>query len=210
MTGDFIIRIAEGVTVERGDLLMSAGDGTAKPQDDDIIRSKTIAKVTSINGELHLRRWQLLRPLRTDGLLSSPLHYCGGQPAFSTGCNTSTLFPSPIDSWLNLLLLNPQPSSHGVWPKWSASSLTVLSLLFITRSTPTTAPIHLVHTAASALKAPEGNVIPYADLTPEIVVGWVQESKLGGDEKVAEIQAALQAQIDQQRTPTTGDGVPWS
>ena len=26
---------------------MSAGDGTAKPQDDDIVRSKTIAKVTS-------------------------------------------------------------------------------------------------------------------------------------------------------------------
>ena len=49
MTGDFIIRIAEGITVERGDLLMSAGDGTAKPQDDDIIRSKTIAKVTSAN-----------------------------------------------------------------------------------------------------------------------------------------------------------------
>jgi hypothetical protein len=49
MTGDFIIRIAEGVTVERGDLLISAGDGTAKPQDDDIIRSKTIAKVTSTN-----------------------------------------------------------------------------------------------------------------------------------------------------------------
>ena len=49
MTGDFIIRIAAGVNVERGDLLMSAGDGTAKPQDDDIIRSKTIAKVTSTN-----------------------------------------------------------------------------------------------------------------------------------------------------------------
>jgi len=49
MTGDFIIRIAEGVTVARGDLLMSAGDGTAMPQDDDIIRSKTIAKVTSTN-----------------------------------------------------------------------------------------------------------------------------------------------------------------
>lgn len=47
MTGDLIIRIAQGVTVQRGDLLMSAGDGTAKPQDDDIIRSKTIAKVTS-------------------------------------------------------------------------------------------------------------------------------------------------------------------
>ena len=49
MTGDMVIRIGAGVTVERGDLLMSAGDGTAKPQDDDIIRSKTIAKVTSTN-----------------------------------------------------------------------------------------------------------------------------------------------------------------
>ena len=47
MTGDFVIRIAAGITVQRGDLLCSAGDGTAKPQDDDIIRSKTIAKVTS-------------------------------------------------------------------------------------------------------------------------------------------------------------------
>ena len=47
MTGDMIIRIAQGTIVQRGDLLMSAGDGTAKPQGDDIIRSKTIAKVTS-------------------------------------------------------------------------------------------------------------------------------------------------------------------
>ena len=49
MTGDMVIRIAQGTTVARGDLLMSAGDGTAKPQGDDIVRSKTIAKVTSIN-----------------------------------------------------------------------------------------------------------------------------------------------------------------
>ena len=49
MTGDFVIRIAQGTTVARGDLLMSAGDGTAKTQDDDIVRSKTIAKVTSTN-----------------------------------------------------------------------------------------------------------------------------------------------------------------
>jgi len=47
MTGDMIIRIAQGTTIQRGDLLMSAGDGTAKPQGDDIVRSKTIAKVTS-------------------------------------------------------------------------------------------------------------------------------------------------------------------
>jgi len=47
MTGDMIIRIAQGVVVQKGDLLMSAGDGTAKPQEDDIVRSKTVAKVTS-------------------------------------------------------------------------------------------------------------------------------------------------------------------
>jgi hypothetical protein len=47
MTGDMIIRIADSVVVQKGDLLMSAGDGTAKPQSDDIVRSKTIAKVTS-------------------------------------------------------------------------------------------------------------------------------------------------------------------
>jgi hypothetical protein len=59
------------------------------------------------------------------------------------------------------------------------------------------------------LEQPEGEVIPYADLTPEIVIGWVQD-KLGGAEKVTEIEAALQAQIDQQRTPTTAQGMPWS
>jgi hypothetical protein len=48
MTGDMVIRIAQSTTVARGDLLMSAGDGTAKPQGDDIVRSKTIAKVTSV------------------------------------------------------------------------------------------------------------------------------------------------------------------
>jgi hypothetical protein len=47
MTGDFVIRIAQGTTVARGDLLMSAGDGTAKPQADDLVRSCTVAKVTS-------------------------------------------------------------------------------------------------------------------------------------------------------------------
>jgi len=59
------------------------------------------------------------------------------------------------------------------------------------------------------LEAPEDAIIPFADLTPEIVIGWVQD-KLGGTEKVDEIQAALQVQIDQQRTPTTAQGMPWS
>jgi hypothetical protein len=49
MTGDFVIRIAEGVTVQRGDLLISAGDGTARPQGDRYLKDSTIAKVTSTN-----------------------------------------------------------------------------------------------------------------------------------------------------------------
>lgn len=53
------------------------------------------------------------------------------------------------------------------------------------------------------------NVIPFADLTPELVIGWVQE-KLGGDEKIAEIEAALQAQLDEQHSPTKAQGLPWS
>lgn len=59
------------------------------------------------------------------------------------------------------------------------------------------------------LERPEGELIPFADLTEEQVVGWVKE-KLGGDEKVAEIEAALQAQLDEQRNPTKAAGLPWS
>ena len=51
------------------------------------------------------------------------------------------------------------------------------------------------------------NLIPFADLTEADVVSWVKEA-LGAD-KVADIEAALQTQIDQQRTPTKADGVPW-
>ena len=49
MTGDMVIRVAASTTVARGDLLISAGDGTAKPQADDIIRSSTIGKIISTN-----------------------------------------------------------------------------------------------------------------------------------------------------------------
>jgi hypothetical protein len=58
------------------------------------------------------------------------------------------------------------------------------------------------------LEQPEGDVIPFAELTPEIVIGWVQ-AKLGGPEKVDEIQAALQKQLDEQRNPTAAQGLPW-
>ena len=53
------------------------------------------------------------------------------------------------------------------------------------------------------------NLIPFADLTEETVIGWVKEA-LGGDEKVTEIEAALQGQIDEQRSPSKAAGVPWA
>jgi len=45
--GAFVCRVNAGVTVQMGDLLESNGDGTARVQADDIIRSSTIGKVTS-------------------------------------------------------------------------------------------------------------------------------------------------------------------
>ncbi len=62
------------------------------------------------------------------------------------------------------------------------------------------------------LEQPEDNIIPFADLTPDLVISWTKVALakgLGNENKVAEIEAALQAQIDQQRTPTTEQGVPW-
>lgn len=57
------------------------------------------------------------------------------------------------------------------------------------------------------LAAPEGNVIPYEDLTPEIVIGWTQDAL--GEEKVGEMEAALSTALDQQENPTDASGLPW-
>jgi hypothetical protein len=51
-------------------------------------------------------------------------------------------------------------------------------------------------------------LIPFDDLTEEVVVGWVKE-KLGA-EKVTEVEDALQAQLDEKHAPTKAAGVPWA
>lgn len=59
------------------------------------------------------------------------------------------------------------------------------------------------------LEAPDpDSMIPYPNLDEATVIGWVKE-RLGGDEKVVEIDAALDAQIDEKLTPSKADGVPW-
>lgn len=60
------------------------------------------------------------------------------------------------------------------------------------------------------LAAPaEGDpVIPYADLTEEVVVGWTKDAL--GTEQVEAIEARLQTELDEQAAPTKAAGIPWS
>ena len=48
---------------------------------------------------------------------------------------------------------------------------------------------------------------PYGELDEFTVASWVANKF--GDEKVQEIEDALQAQLDLQRKPVSGSGVPW-
>tara|TARA_R100000458_G_scaffold57721_2_gene64370 strand:+ start:1784 stop:2095 length:312 start_codon:yes stop_codon:yes gene_type:complete len=54
-------------------------------------------------------------------------------------------------------------------------------------------------------------LIPYGDLTEEICIGWVK-AKLDADNAgtVAKIEAAVENGVNEQKTPTTGIGKPWS
>ena len=53
------------------------------------------------------------------------------------------------------------------------------------------------------------DMIAYDSVTEAQAVSGVQE-KLGGEEKVSEIHAALDAQLTEKRTPSTGTGTPWA
>ena len=57
------------------------------------------------------------------------------------------------------------------------------------------------------LAAPGDSFTPYADITEEQAVGWAKAAL--GDDQVAETEKSVENQIDQQKNPTTGEGVPW-
>jgi len=57
----------------------------------------------------------------------------------------------------------------------------------------------------SYTQTPGETYIPYADLTQDIVVGWVQAA-LGKDT----VEASLQGQIDAQKNPVQESGLPWT
>ena len=59
------------------------------------------------------------------------------------------------------------------------------------------------------LEAPDADdMVAYDAVTEAQAITWAQEA-LGGADKVAEIHAALDAQLTEKRTPTTGAGTPW-
>lgn len=49
--------------------------------------------------------------------------------------------------------------------------------------------------------------IPYEELTEGIVVGWVEESL--GEERLAEMEGSLIANIEAQKNPPILKGLPW-
>jgi hypothetical protein len=49
------------------------------------------------------------------------------------------------------------------------------------------------------------SMTPFAELTQEQVIGWVQD-KLGKDV----VEASLQSRIDEQKNPVQLSGLPWS
>jgi len=57
------------------------------------------------------------------------------------------------------------------------------------------------------LEAPSGTFVEWDDITEATAVGWAKAAL--GDDQVAAIEAAIDAQIAEKATPTRGTGVSW-
>ena len=55
---------------------------------------------------------------------------------------------------------------------------------------------------------PEEDLIPFEELTEELVVSWVLD-KLG-EEQVTNMETSLTNQIQEQKTPSKLQGLPWA
>ena len=65
-----------------------------------------------------------------------------------------------------------------------------------------------IYNTQSFTKEDGVNLIPYADLTEEVVIGWVKSAL--GEATVAAIDTALAANIAEQKAPKKATGTPWS
>jgi hypothetical protein len=57
------------------------------------------------------------------------------------------------------------------------------------------------------LEAPGESFVEWADIAESTAIGWAKAA-IGADEVTA-IEAAVDAQITESKTPTTGAGIPW-
>ena len=60
-------------------------------------------------------------------------------------------------------------------------------------------------TASFTYDASSPDFVPYADLTESVVLGWCWANGVDQDA----VGASLTANINEQKNPTTEDGVPW-
>ena len=60
-------------------------------------------------------------------------------------------------------------------------------------------------TASFTYDASSPDFVPYADLTEEMVLGWCWDNGVDKDA----VEALLTANIEEQKNPTTENGVPW-
>jgi len=52
------------------------------------------------------------------------------------------------------------------------------------------------------------DLVPYSEITEEMAIQWVKDALT--EEKVEQIEEALQNQLDEQAAPTRAAGVPWT
>jgi hypothetical protein len=52
------------------------------------------------------------------------------------------------------------------------------------------------------------DLVPYSEITEAMAIQWVKDALT--EEKVEQIEAALQDQLDEQAAPTKAAGVPWA
>ena len=50
--------------------------------------------------------------------------------------------------------------------------------------------------------------VAYGDVTEEVALGWLMDSEDEGFQDV--VEAKIAAQIEEQSTPTSGSGIPWT
>lgn len=63
-------------------------------------------------------------------------------------------------------------------------------------------------TPFTSVNVPNGDFIPFSELTEEIVLGWIQAVVVGGYEE--HVNAQIQKQIDEKHNPVVEAALPWA